>query len=731
MSHSGGEQLRAAVDAVRPVYEIPHDDLVGEVLIPSMRYAQDIRIGAGFFSSRCLAQIAPGLAALLRSPKNKIRLLASPAISSDDRDAIEAGVSDPESVMNAAVIDLLSEARRSGGATDRHCLDCLSYLVATKRLEIRFVLMEAGMYHKKKWLLRQDDDWLAVHGSGNATHRGLLVNGEQMTVDRAWKDGAAARERVHLLASQFERQWKNKREGALTVPAHQATEFLRKHALIDGDRVPTVRDFWDAWEEDFAAGIEVPLPPNAQRPHPVSKLRIPAQLEWRTGRFAHQGIAVDCFLETGRGVFSIATGGGKTKASLISAALLQDQSEAAFLLIILAPSRPLVDQWAEEVRSFGVHPSVLSGATVRARRRELEAIEASLRSGKAHTEVVIGTNQMYGGDEPLRVWIDRIGKLVTVRTMLIADEVHNFGTPSFLNHRPEIVKYRLGLSATPIRQYDPVGTSDLADYFGDVLIEFTIGDAIKAGCLIPYDYYVHEVELTDEEAERYSDLTAQLWRSGFRVDDKGQVMNLTPRTERLLRERRAVVEQAYNKLRHLRSMLEAVDTSELRRSLVYVSAKATVFGRARQIELVNRLLAELGIVSHQFTNVETSSADGQRILAAFGRGDYQMLTAMKVLDEGVDIPQTETAYLLASSSVEREWVQRRGRVLRSWPGKEHATLHDFVATPPDPPDETGYSLLRNELRRVTEFAIYSRNEFDRGGGDEAIRRLEERLKGSS
>ena len=680
---------------------------------------------AGFFSSRCLAQIAPGLAALLRNPSNKIRLLASPAISSEDRDAIEAGVTDAESVINAASIELLIEAKRSGVATDLHCLDCLSYLVASERLEIRFVLMDAGMYHKKQWLLRQGDDWLAVHGSGNATHRGLLVNGEQMTIDRAWKDGDAARERVDLLVGQFERQWENESEGTLTVPAHQALDFLRRHAPSGRDDVPTVQDFWAAWEADFEAGIEVPLPPNARRPHSVRRLRIPADLDWRTGRFAHQGVAVDSFLEAGRGIFSIATGGGKTKASLVSAALLQDQSDSAFLLLILAPSRPLVNQWAEEVRSFGVHPSVLSGATVKARGHQLEAIEASLRSGKAHTEVVIGTNQMYGGDEPLRAWLDRVG--LGASTMLIADEVHNFGTPSFLNHQPEIVKYRLGLSATPIRQYDLVGTSGLADYFGDVLIEFTIGDAIEAGCLVPYDYYVHEVELTDEEAERYSDLTAQLRRLGFRVDDEGRATNLTPRTERLLRERRAIIEQAWNKLGHLRTLLEAVDTTALRRSLVYVSAKPTVLGRSRQIELVNGLLAELGIVSHQFTNVETSSADGPRILTAFGRGDYQMLTAMKVLDEGVDIPQTETAYLLGSSSVEREWVQRRGRVLRSWPGKEHATLHDFVATPPDPPDDTGRSLLRTELKRVTEFSIYSRNEFDRGGGDEAIRRLEERL----
>ena len=729
MKLPSGEVLRTVVSAVRPAYEIPHDDLVGEVLIPAMRCAQDVLIGAGFFSSRCLAQIAPGLAALLMNRSSTMRLLMSPAISIEDRAAIQAGVNDAESVMNAVVIELLLEARKSGVATDAHCLDCLSYLVASKRLKIQFVLMDAGMYHKKKWLLRQGDDWLAVHGSGNATHRGLLVNGEQMTIDRAWKDGDAARERVDILVAQFERQWENESEGSLTVPAHQALDFLRRHARSGSDDVPTVQDFWAAWEADFEAGFEVQLPPNALRPLTVRRLRIPAELHWRTGRFAHQGVAVDSFVETGRGIFSIATGGGKTKASLISAAMLQDRSDRAFLLLILAPSRPLVNQWATEVRSFGVYPSVLSGETVEARKRELEVIEASVRSEKGHTEVVIGTNQMFGGDKPLRAWLERLG--LQVRTMLIADEVHNFGTPSFLNHRPETVEYRLGLSATPMRQYDPVGTSELVDYFGEVLIDFTIGDAIKAGCLVPYDYYVHEVELTDEEAEQYSDLTAQLRRLGFRVDDEGQVVNLTSRVERLLRERRAIVEQARNKLRHLSNILEAADARALRRSLVYVSAKPTVLGRPRQMELVNGLLAKLGIVSHQFTSVETGSQNGERILAAFGRGDYQMLSAMRVLDEGVDIPQTETAYLLASSSVKREWVQRRGRVLRSWAGKEHATLHDFVATPPDPPDDTGRSLIRNELRRVAEFANYSRNEFDRGGGDEAIRRLEERLKRSS
>ena len=718
--------FRRALDSARPAYEIPHDDLVGEILIPAMQHADEVCIGAGFFSSRCLAQIAPGLAALLERTTDRLRLLASPEISIEDRQAIERGLHDPEAALNAAVLQILADAHDSSSATDAHCLDCLSYLVAAGRLEIRFVLMEAGMYHKKKWLIRQGPDWLAVHGSGNATFRGLLVNGEQMTIDRSWTDGPASAERVRLFVEQFDRQWENRSKHSLTVDAEQGMDFLRAHASQNND-VPTVSDFWAAWRADYEAGIEVPLPPNVHVPGGVRRLGVPSGLIWRSGRFRHQGEAVDRFSTEGCGIFSIATGGGKTKAALISATVLQDRSEGPMLLVILTPSRPLIRQWAREVDTFGVRASVLSGATPKARRLELAAVEASLRSGQSNTEVIIGTSNLYGGDEVLRGWLERVAPDFTA--MLIADEVHNFGTASFLSNKPDFIAYRLGLSATPIRQYDSAGTQELLDYFGEVLVEFAIGDAIEAGCLVPYDYFVHLVELTDEEADHYSELTSQLRKTGFRVPDDGQAVILTPKMERLLRERRAVVEQADGKLSLLRDLLGSGDTTAIRRTLLYVSAKATLFGRPRQIERVNAVLADLGIVSHQFTNVETAGRDSSTLLDAFGRGDYQTLTAMKVLDEGVDIPQTETAYLMASSSVEREWVQRRGRILRTWREKDYATLHDFVVVPPEPADDACRSLIRAELRRVTEFAIYSRNEFDAGGGDEVVRELEERLKG--
>src|SRR5262249_53058900 len=159
------------------------DDLIGEVLVPAMSASHEARIAAGFFTSQCLAQIAPGLAVFLQRDSACLYLLISPAVEEKDLEALRRGITEPEQVIKAAVERLFHEATLSERALVHHTLDCLAYLVASRRLVVRFALMSSGMYHKKQWLLRSGGDWLAVHGSGNATTRGLLVNGEQMTVD--------------------------------------------------------------------------------------------------------------------------------------------------------------------------------------------------------------------------------------------------------------------------------------------------------------------------------------------------------------------------------------------------------------------------------------------------------------------------------------------------------------------------------------------------------------------
>ena len=706
---------------VRPAYEIPTQDLVGEVLVPAMRMCEEVRIEAGFFSSRCLAQIAPGLAAFVNDTRGNLQLMVSPEISEEDQDAIRRGVSDPQTVLNEAMDRLFESARLSESAIERHAVETLAFLVASGRLDMRVVLMARGMYHRKIWLFRSADRWLAVHGSGNATERGLLMNGEQMSLDRTWVDGPRSAERVSMFLESWSRRWDNREASSLTVDVSRSLKVLRGHSRLTP---PTIDDFWEAWRRDRDAGLEPDLPQGYDAEPIDHRLRIPEWLEWRDGMFAHQGPAVDAIVEQAGGILSIATGGGKTKTALIASTEMQRGHDGHICVVILAPSRPLIRQWASDVREFNMEPVIFTGMSPVRRLEELDRLSIAFGTTQPRTEVLLMTNALFSQRASVvRRWLE--GLPDSVSRILIADEVHNLGSSSFINNQPEFFEHRIGLSATPIRQYDPDGTDQLFGFFGGPpVFEFTLRDAISAGCLVPYRYFLHAVEFSGAEMDHYEDLSQQLAQAGFHVTDDGRTVGLTPRVEQLLRERRALVEQADSKLTALEQALRQMNPPAIQKTLIYTSAKPTVLDKARQITLVNRLLQDLHITSHQYTADETGASGSQGYLQKFDSGDYQVLTAMRVLDEGIDIPQTDTAFLMASSTVEREWVQRRGRILRNAPGKEFANLHDFIVVPPNTDSSSGAALLRSELRRASAFSDLAVNEYDPDGPRSVIRNLE-------
>ena len=712
--------------AVRPAYDIPEDDLIGEVLVPAMRLCDEVRIEAGFFSSRCLSQIAPGLAAFINDTNGVVDLMVSPEISHEDQEAIRKGVIEPQAVLDNAMASLLESARLSTSAIERHTVETLAYLLASNRLRMRVVLMhDRGMYHRKLWLFRSGNKWLAVHGSGNATERGLLVNGEQMSVDRAWADGTQSERRVAIFLENWARRWNNHHRASLTVDILGALSVLRSCAGLEP---PTTDDFWNAWREDYEAGLEPPLPIGYTVAPARNRLNVPQNLKWREGRFAHQGLAVDAILAHGGGILSIATGGGKTRTALIAATELQDLSSGHMCIVVIVPTTPLLKQWTDDVQEFGIMPVVLSGMSPRKRSEELTRLSIAFGSDQPRTEVLLLTNQLFSRQNSgLRDWLE--GLPDSVLRLLIADEVHHLGTKSFTENQPGFFEYRIGLSATPIRQYDPDGTDQLFDFFGGPpVFNFTLRDAIDAGCLVPYRYYLHVVDLNAEEMDYYEELTRSLAQAGFKTTDAGKTIGLTPRVEAILRTRRALVEQAASKVEALEKVVYAMEPSSITKTLIFTSAKPVAIGETAQIKKVNKMLNRLGVTSHGYTNVETQSTQSQAFLDRFDSGDYQALTAMKVLDEGVDIPETDTAFLLASSTVEREWIQRRGRILRTAPGKEYASLHDFIVVPPDRSSPAGKSLLRSELRRASSFADLAENEYDPGGPRAVIRDLESSIK---
>lgn len=690
---------------MQPLYTVPGDDLVGELLIPAMAAASSVRCMAGFFSSAAFRYIAPGIAAFVNETTGVFQLLISPTIDDADREAIRLALADRKDILRRAAERLLEETRLSESALEHHALDCLSYLLARGRLDIRFVLMaEGAMFHPKVWIFHDGRDLLVAHGSSNVTAAGLLFNFEAVTVERSWT-GEDAMTRTIRFRDLFESLWLGKDPDTLTLDVSAGLKLARPAPAIP----PTIDDFWRAWHADVAQGFAWTLPdgrlvaePNPDIAH--ERLRIPDGLAWESGPFAHQARAVHAWeAARGRGLLSMATGSGKTVTSLICATRLQDRSVKPLLVIIAAPYRPLVEQWREEVGDFGVVPLALTELGSRARDSLIREAIRRLDRGVSDIEVAVVTHDYLLSDG---IYEALASMPKSVETLLVADEVHNLGRPRFLARPPEQIHYRIGLSATPVLQYNEAGTKAIADFFGETVFEFDLADAIGV-CLVPYNYFLHPVHLAADEMSQWNELTEKLVRAGFVGQDEGLDGILTPEVLALLVKRRAVIEAAAAKVGKLRDLLEEAGVNQVRHTLVYCSDK-----RPEQLIAVNRTLLDLGLFVRQLTAEETTNrrltAD---ILQDFGRGDYQVITCKRVLDEGVDLPQVRRAFLLASSTVRRQWVQRRGRILRRCDaiGKTIADLHDFLVLPDDQHTSGGRAVLRQELDRARAFAELAAN----------------------
>jgi superfamily II DNA or RNA helicase len=687
------------------VYQVPRQDLVREVIVPALVASISVRCMVGYFDSRSFRAFAPGLAAFINRPGGQMQLLASPVITEADQQAIRDAVADPQEIIDRVAREIFAAARVSEEVLVRQHYDCLAYLLARGRLELRLVLMKTqGMFHPKVWLFADDEDTVALHGSSNVTTPGLLYNFETVRLERPWRSSDAMQSVVEF-EELFDRVWNRQDKDTIVVDLPEA---VRLDLLRDGETrpAPTLDEFLAAWQTAHPPSDGDDIPTQRVKP---ARLVIPPYLEWESGPFAHQGAAVHAWEEARRrGILAMATGAGKTITALICAAR-QMQSHAPLLVVISAPYRPLVQQWQDEVRAFGVKPLELTQLSGDGRAQRLSQAVRELRFGFADVHVAVVTTDFLVDPRFRRVLNDIPD---SIRTLLIGDEVHNLGAPGFLKDPPHRFDLRLGLSATPERQYDSVGTSELFAFFGGngPVYEFDLRQAIRAGCLVPYTYHVHPVELSEDEADEYERLTAELQKAGFRGDDED---SSDDRIRRLLVKRRAVVENAASKVAELRRLLITAGPRQLRHTLVYTSDK-----NPAQLDMVNHLLREeLDVLFHQLTAAETANkAKTEAILDRFAAGDIQVLTCKRVLDEGVNIPQVTTAFLLASSTVQRQWVQRRGRILRRCVaiGKSAARLHDFIVVPPDPSTPAGRSILRSERMRARAFAEAA----DNAGGED-------------
>ncbi|MGI6554465.1 MAG: DEAD/DEAH box helicase family protein [Bacillota bacterium] len=435
-----------------------------------------------------------------------------------------------------------------------------------------------------------------------------------------------------------------------------------------------------------------------EEPEPYAGFSMPLHLKIRD----YQMEAIKSWFKSGgRGILEMATGTGKTFTALAASTKLFEQTKQ-LAIVIVCPYKHLVDQWSNEVKRFGLSPILCYGLRTNWENK-LNSRITSFNIGAIPCFCLITTTTSFSLDS-----MQNALKRLKGNVLLIADEVHHMGAKRIREKLPDNIPYRLGLSATPDRWHDDIGSNYLRQYFENgVVFTFGLKEAIGQ-YLTEYYYFPHIITLTDEECEEYFALTQKIYKRiqmGDTIDDSDSSSIL----KNLLIKRARLLSKAENKIVKLREL--AIKEKDSKYNIFYCG-DTTVDGE-RQIEKVLQVLGNgVGMRVHPFTSDETRQ-ERLELLGRFKKGELQGLVAIRCLDEGVDVPATRSAYILASSTNPREFIQRRGRILRKSPGKEYSYIHDFIVIPRDINElnsidvrlfNTERKLVRRELRRFKEFA---------------------------
>ncbi len=694
---------------IKSEYRSRLDNVIKDFYVPVLKQSVLYKRAVGFFSSTALVEMSAGICGLVKNG-GKIQLIASPHLSANDIEAINNGLKRRDDVIEEALIRQLSEPI---GAEETARLNLLSNLIAAGVLEIKIAFLETdntvGMFHEKMGLMYDNDqNIIAFSGSMNESFNAFRQNYEAVDVFTSWTNDE---NRVMAKQAAFNAMW-NDYEPSIRVRDFPkvADLIVKKYRTDNNTDLSLDEKSFDAEsnDESFATKAD-------NGPHIPSEVKMrPYQIE-----------AINSWAEKDyRGIFDMATGTGKTYTALAAIATLYKATSNNLAVFIVCPYQHLVEQWKDDIVAFGMKPIVCYSASAQRNWKErLKTAATSFNIGVQNHFCVVTTNATFSSD-----YVQGIVKKMRGNVLLVVDEAHNFGAENLSTTLMDNMKYRLALSATIDRYGDPEGTSKLYAYFGEKCIEYTLKDAIDNKMLTPYYYYPVVVSLSETELEEYLDLTAKI-RKNVHPDKRGKVV-LSEYAKMLLIKRARLVSGAVEKIDVLRRLMQ--DYKDDNHMLVYCGATTMhdvdyKEGKAhaddiRQIDLVADLLGnELGMRVSKFTS-EEDAAERERIKADFDEGEHlQAVVAIRCLDEGVNIPSIKTAFILASSTNPKEYVQRRGRVLRLFKGKTHAVIYDFITLPfaleltdQVEPEvlESGKSLALREIVRMKDFAAIAENPFD-------------------
>ncbi|MFD2586064.1 DEAD/DEAH box helicase family protein [Croceitalea marina] len=695
------------------VYSTGENDPI-EFYIEALMESQFLDLGLGFFSSSGFKVLSHGFAYFL-SQGGKVRLIINNILTEKDKEAISKGLQPNRGVIieKRLVADIKS-LQKTLSKQDCHFFNCLSWLISKDKISIISIVPKdnnIGIAHQKFGIfIDRNSDKVAFTGSLNFSESAFLYNLETISCYRSWTD---EKDRVNYYNTLFRKIWTGQNPYVEFVPIDNIKTTISNLFPVSNieELLGTELDLIDQkLKNPSTDSVSVRL--NKLRSKILSKgisnssghLANSSTLQPRD----YQQEAIDCWIKDDyKGFFEMATGTGKTYTALFASLALKEKLGGKCFILVLVPTISLAEQWKKEIKNVGYNSVIVVSSFHSKWDQDLTRAINAFKLGSIDHIVCISTYDSYKSDR-FNGFLDKFPS----QSLLIADEAHAMGAPQMLQNLPYQISNRLGLSATPHRHFDDSGTQRLLEFFSSEdrpTFKLGLKQAISLQFLCQYKLFPHLVELNEEEYESYIELTKKISRRAHIKQNKFEESDHY--LEKLLRDRRNILNRASGKFEILDKIINKIieEDGEVKHTLVYCPEGSDSEEDGRIIDKYGRFLGlEKGLRIGKFIG-ETTVEERQRLLEDFDSGKIQCLIAMKCLDEGVDIRQTKTAIFLASSTNPRQYVQRRGRVLRTHPKKSFAYLHDILAVPPNLPKDQGVlevdkAIISQEMSRYIEFA---------------------------
>lgn len=675
-------------------------------------------LGLGFFSSSGIRSLAYGFALFIANG-GKMRVIINHILSNEDKEAIKKGQSHLIEEYQENILSDITRLTTILSKSDKHFFHCLSYLISVGRVEfIATVSTKGGLGHDKYGIFTdENNNKVAFIGSANFSQSALELNGETITVFTSSDDN----KRILEYQSLFNESWTKDTPHLIHIPIDKVKTFIE-------DKFPktTIQELLESGIllRDLEKTSSSSSPKLYQKPlsqRLLNKLEMKEQ-EPRFPFLEERGIqreAYKAWLDNNKqGIFAMATGSGKTVTAL-NCLLKQYKENGFYKAIVVVPTQSLAVQWQCEAEAFNFQNIVSTHIDKDWKNTLNRYITRSLLDQQKNI-IVITTYATFNRND-MQMFTKRTRGMDSF--IFIADEAHNIGSPSSLKNLPEMIKWRIGLSATPERIYDDYGSEKLYKFFNsrppEYTYRYTMKRAIDENILCHYEYFPIFIELTCIEMDQYETISAKLRK--FIDSETGKYK---PEAEKLLLLRKQIIHKAENKKIAISNLLD--DLKQIRKldyTFVFVpegfEPDYSIVDKydiaSDDIHIIDeyaQMFKEQGYSYHKYIS---GLDDAPSILNSFAKGDIQILLSMKCLDEGVDIPRAEHAIFCSSTGNPRQFVQRRGRVLRKSKDKEKAKIWDLIVTPPNISNDSAdieRNMFISEVKRIVNFAALADNQID-------------------